>query len=96
MRKVTKRSKVVSKKHTSDEVNHPKHYNNHPSEVECIDIVRYMDFNTGNVIKYLWRAGLKVNNEDSNTAKLRDMKKALFYLQDEIKLIEEEIANEGR
>jgi hypothetical protein len=48
-----------------------------------------MDFNTGNVIKYLWRAGLKFNNEDSNTAKLRDMKKALFYLQDEIKLIEE-------
>jgi len=96
MRKVTKRRKVVSKKHTSDEVNHPKHYNNHPSEVECIDIVRYMDFNTGNVIKYLWRAGLKCNNEDSSTAKLRDMKKALFYLQDEIKLIEEEIANEER
>ena len=39
-------------------VNHPKHYNSHPSGVECIDIVRHYDFNIGNVIKYVWRAGL--------------------------------------
>lgn len=40
-------------------VNHPIHYNQHPSGIECIDIVRHHDFNIGNVIKYIWRAGLK-------------------------------------
>lgn len=42
-----------------DEVNHPAHYNAHPSGVECITIVEHMNFNVGNAIKYLWRAGLK-------------------------------------
>ena len=46
-----------------DMVNHPKHYTSDPSGVECIDITRHRNFNIGNAIKYLWRAGLK---EDSN------------------------------
>lgn len=36
-------------------VNHPKHYNNNPSDVECIDVVEWMTFNQGNAVKYLWR-----------------------------------------
>lgn len=60
-------------------VNHPKHYNEHPSGVECIDIVRHMNFNLGNVIKYLWRAGLKDGNAD-----IQDLEKAKWYLEDEI------------
>jgi hypothetical protein len=63
----------------SDSVDHPKHYNQHPSGVECIEIVRHMGFNIGNVIKYLWRAGLKDSNE------IEDLKKARWYLDDEIK-----------
>lgn len=47
---------------SEDEVNHPKHYNQHPSGVECIDITEGFNFNVGNAIKYLWRAGLKSNN----------------------------------
>lgn len=31
-----------------EKVNHPKHYNAHPSGVECIDIVEHMNFNRGN------------------------------------------------
>lgn len=36
-------------------VSHPKHYNDHPSGIECITITRHMNFNIGNAIKYLWR-----------------------------------------
>lgn len=62
-----------------DSVNHPPHYNEHPSNVECIEIVRHMGFNLGNVIKYLWRDGLK-----DTTVDLEDLKKAAWYLNDEI------------
>lgn len=65
------------------QVEHPDYYNKHPSGVECIEIVRHCNFNIGNVIKYVWRAGLKDDNKT-----IQDLKKALFYLQDEIKRIE--------
>lgn len=57
-------------------VNHPKHYNSHPSGVECITIVEHMTFNIGNAIKYLWRAGHKNGVED--------LRKAAWYVQREI------------
>ena len=66
-------------------VHHPKHYNDHPSGVECIEIVRHMSFNIGNVIKYLWRAGLKQSvGVDLDKKRLQDLEKAKFYLEDEI------------
>ena len=64
-----------------DMVNNPHHYTAHPSGVECIDIVEHMNFNRGNVIKYVWRAG-----EKNNT--LEDLKKAQWYLDREITRIE--------
>ena len=66
-----------------DSVNHPKHYNSHPSGIEAIVITRHHNFNVGNVIKYLWRAGLK-----DGAPSLQDLKKAQWYLNDEIKRIE--------
>ena len=45
---------------THDPVNHPSHYNSHPSGVECIDITRHYSCMIGSAMKYLWRAGLKV------------------------------------
>lgn len=63
-----------------ENIDHPEHYNLHPSGVECIEIVRHMSFNLGNAVKYLWRDGLK--NTD---VPLQDLKKAAWYLQDEIK-----------
>ena len=45
-------------------VEHPQHYNCHPSGIECIEIVRHMDFNLGNVLKYIWRHG-KTRSETS-------------------------------
>lgn len=67
-----------------DPVDHPKHYTSHPSGVECIAVTRHMSFNVGNAMKYLWRAGLK----DSSPL-LEDLKKARWYLDDEIKRLEE-------
>lgn len=63
-----------------DAVNHPKHYTEHPSGVECITITRHMNFNLGNAMKYIWRASLKNGVED--------LRKAVWYLNDEIKRIE--------
>jgi hypothetical protein len=65
-----------------DQVNNPKHYTSHPSGIECLEITRHMGFNLGNVIKYIWRADLKGKN-------IEDLKKAAFYLLDEIKLREQ-------
>lgn len=64
-----------------DPVNHPKHYCSHPSGVECIEITRHMLFNRGNAIKYIWRAGEK-------SSEIEDLKKAIFYLTDEIARLE--------
>ena len=66
-----------------DNVNHPPHYNNSPAHctcgrrIECIDITRHYPFNVGNAIKYLWRADLK-------GAPIEDLRKAIWYINDEI------------
>jgi len=61
----------------TDNINHPKHYLGHPSGIECIQITRHMNFNLGNAIKYIWRADLKNNS-------IEDLKKAIWYINDEI------------
>ncbi len=66
----------------SDEVNHPTHYKSHPSGIECIEVVRHMNFNLGNAIKYIWRAGLKGDA-------VQDLQKAIFYINDEINRMDE-------
>lgn len=84
----------------ADLVNHPTHYNSHPSGVECIDVVEHMTFNAGNVVKYCWRAGLKAgssatpceSSEEKMAARLQDLKKARWYLNREIERLEKEDA----
>lgn len=68
----------------SDAVNHPRHYTNHPSGVECIEVVEHMSFNVGNAIKYLWRAGIK------SSVRREDLEKALWYIRREIERLEYE------
>lgn len=67
----------------NDNVNHPSHYNQ--GKIEVIDFIEAwdMNFNVGNVVKYVSRAKYK-NNE------LEDLKKARFYLDREIKRAENE------
>lgn len=60
-------------------VDHPAHYNSHPSGVECIEVVRHMSFNLGSVVKYIWRDGIK-----HAEVPLQDLEKAAWYLNDEI------------
>lgn len=73
----------------SDPVNHPSHYTTHPSGIECIAVTRHMNFNLGNAVKYIWRAGLK---DQATTA--QDLNKAIWYLQDELEKIHNtELAN---
>jgi hypothetical protein len=76
-------------KMSKDMVNNPPHYTSDPSGVECIEVTRHRNFNIGNAIKYLWRAGLK---EDASTSAIQkqveDLEKAIFYIKDEIKRIQ--------
>ena len=58
----------------------PDHYRSHPSGVECIEITRHMSFDLGNAVKYIWRADLK--HQDGG---LEDLRKAAWYIADEIK-----------
>jgi len=60
----------------NDNVNYPKHYTEHKSGVECIQITEHMGFCLGNAIKYIWRADLKNGIED--------LKKAEWYIKREI------------
>ena len=71
----------------NDNIEHPKHYTSHPSGIECIEVTRHMGFNLGNAIKYIWRADLK------NDA-IEDLKKAVWYLTDEIEKREIEAQND--
>ncbi len=67
-----------------DVVNNPKHYTNHKSGVECIQITEHMGFNLGNAVKYIWRCDLK---KDA----IEDLKKAEFYIRREIEKREKEL-----
>ncbi len=68
-------------KRHADAVHHPKHYTAHPSGIECITITRHMGFNLGNATKYVWRADLK-------GAAIEDLRKAVWYINDEIAMRE--------
>ena len=77
-----------------DNVNHPPHYTwlKDKCGIEVIDITRHMDFDLGNVVKYVLRQGLKSEEGMSNKEKaIEDLKKARWYLDDKIKLIEDTI-----
>lgn len=60
-----------------DPVNHPKHYTEHPSGIECIQITEHMGFNLGNALKYIWRCDLKLDA-------VEDLRKARWYIDREI------------
>jgi hypothetical protein len=72
----------------NDPVSHPAHYTSDPSGVECITITRHRNFNIGNAIKYLWRAGLKqsgIVQPGDGDKQIEDLEKARWYIADEIK-----------
>ena len=74
-----------------ENVSHPSHYTwlKDKCGIEVIDITRHMDFDLGNAAKYILRAGHKKDSSLSDTQKeIEDLKKAIWYLNDEIQRIE--------
>lgn len=68
-----------------DNVNHPAHYTY--GNIEVIDFIedKELNFNLGNVVKYISRAGKKKSKGVTQEAKtLEDLKKAQWYLNREI------------
>jgi hypothetical protein len=63
-----------------DIVNHPKHYTSHPSGVECIQVAEHFNLCLGAAIQYIWRFPITTN--------LNDLRKAAWYINREIKRIE--------
>lgn len=61
-----------------DNINHPKHYKQHPSGIEVIQITEHLNFCMGNAVKYILRADYKHDNP------IEDLKKAIWYLNREI------------
>lgn len=61
-----------------DQVNHPSHYQS-KTGLESIDVIEAfgLGFNLGNCTKYVLRAGKKDD-------KVRDLRKAIWYLNREI------------
>lgn len=72
----------------NERVEHPSHYTwlKDLCGIEVIDITRHLNSNLGNVIKYVLRSGRKAEQRISVDDKaIEDLKKARFYLDDEIK-----------
>ena len=73
----------------SDMINHPQHYT--LGKIEVIDFIedKGLNFNLGNVVKYVARAGHKKSSGKSQEAKaLEDLKKARWYIDREIMIRE--------
>ncbi|MFC9974324.1 DUF3310 domain-containing protein [Spirillospora sp. NPDC127200] len=71
----------------SDPVNHPGHYT-WLHGLEVIDVTEQFNFNIGNAIKYLMRAGRK-GGPDTAT---QDLAKAAWYIRREIDRLTKEAA----
>ena len=97
-------------KEEPDRVKHPVHYTKNCPVIsikcdcgkvqkifiECIDVIRDMPTWKGNATKYLWRAGLKAEEGMTNKEKeIEDLRKAIFYIEDRIKILENGTEREG-
>lgn len=67
----------------NERVNHPRHYNAHPSGIETIELIEHLPCNLSNAVKYIWRCGLK-----QTETPFRDLLAARWYTEREIRRIE--------
>jgi hypothetical protein len=69
----------------SESVNHPQHYGGADNVYEAIKVIRAWDlgFSLGNAVKYISRAGKKDPSKH-----IEDLKKARWYLDEEIANLE--------
>ncbi|HYT42878.1 MAG TPA: DUF3310 domain-containing protein [Methylomirabilota bacterium] len=67
-------------------IDHPEHYGgDNPYEAIKVIHAHNLNFNRGNALKYILRAGKKDPNATAD-----DLRKAIFYLNYEIELLEGE------
>lgn len=73
----------------NDPVNHPSHYTS--GKIEVIDFIedQKLDMHCGNAVKYIARAGKKDPSKE-----VEDLKKASWYINRKIKLLEDK--NNGK
>lgn len=69
----------------TEQIDHPSHYGGKDNPYEAIKVIRAwgLGFGLGNALKYICRAGRK-----RRSTRLEDLKKARWYLDDEIKAME--------
>lgn len=70
---------MTMKKTKDNLVDHPKHYGGEDNPYEAIKVIEAwnLNFNLGNVVKYISRAGKKDDIQ-------QDLEKALWYLKREV------------
>ncbi len=73
----------------NDIINHPAHYTY--GKIECIDYIedKGFGFHLANAVKYITRAGVK-----SSSTTVEDLRKAIWYINRYIELIEKERIDE--
>jgi len=71
-----------------EHIDHPSHYGGAGNVYEAIKVIRAwgLNFAVGNAAKYIARAGRKPGEE-----RIKDLKKAAWYLQNEIEALEKEV-----
>tara|TARA_Y100000310_G_scaffold332194_1_gene407326 strand:+ start:573 stop:860 length:288 start_codon:yes stop_codon:yes gene_type:complete len=83
--RLKKAFKALTKEITDKAVNHPDHYGGKNNPYEAIKVIEAwdLDFNLGNMVKYIARRNKKLID-----GQLEDLKKAQWYLNREIKNLE--------
>ena len=82
---------ILNKIEEDENVSHPSHYTQlkEKSGIEVIDITRHLNFNLGQVLKYILRLGHKKDIGFTFYEKvLSDLHKAKFYIENEINRVE--------
>ena len=81
-----------------DLISHPQHYGGESNPYEAIKVIEAwnLNFNLGNCLKYISRAGKKYSDPALKDAKtLEDLKKAAWYMQREVERFEKELEHKS-
>jgi hypothetical protein len=73
---------------SNDPVNHPSHYTKGKIEVADFIADQKLNFDRGNAVKYVCRAGSKDPEKE-----IQDLEKAVWYINHEIKMLKGESEN---
>ena len=78
----------IYRRKLNDPVNHPSHYTKGKIEVADFIADQKLNFDRGNAVKYVCRAGSKDPDKE-----IQDLEKAIWYINHEIKMLKGETEN---